>query len=98
LQAANGSRLSACSAATLQLINPKVWLMAVAVVGVFATPVLPVWRLALVFLLVAIPCMAVWVLLGLGSARWLRSPKALRGFNQGLAGLLLVSAWSTLLL
>jgi threonine/homoserine/homoserine lactone efflux protein len=97
-QAANGSSLSACSAATLQLINPKVWLMAVAVVGVFATPVLPVWRLALVFLLIAIPCTAVWVLLGVGSARWLRSPRALRGFNQGLAGLLLVSAWSTLLL
>jgi len=97
LQAGSAGGFSAWSAATLQLVNPKVWLMAVAVIGVFATPLLPVWRLALVFLLVAVPCMAVWALLGAGSARWLRSSRALRLFNQSLAGVLLVSAWSALL-
>lgn len=97
LQAPESGGLSVYGAATLQLVNPKVWLMAVAVIGVFATPQLPVWHLALMFLLVALPCMTAWALLGVGSARWLRSPRAVRGFNQGLAGLLLVSAWSALL-
>ncbi|MEJ5863404.1 LysE family translocator [Pseudomonas farsensis] len=97
LDAQANSGFSAWSAATLQLVNPKVWLMAVAMIGVFATPMLPVWRLSLVFLLVAIPCMTTWVLLGVGSARWLRSPRVLRWFNQSLAGLLLVSAWSAVL-
>ncbi|MGE7991903.1 LysE family translocator [Pseudomonas sp. NPDC089554] len=90
-------RFGAFSAASLQLINPKVWMMAVAVIGVFATPGLPVWQLALVFLVVALPCMTGWALLGVGSARWLQSPQRVRRFNQLLAGLLLVSAWSAVL-
>lgn len=90
-------RLGALSAAALQLINPKVWMMAVAVIGVFAAPGLAVWQLALVFLLIALPCMTAWALLGVGSARWLQSPGRVRRFNQVLAGLLLISAWSALL-
>ncbi|WP_296268450.1 LysE family translocator [Pseudomonas sp. UBA6562] len=85
------------AAAGLQLLNPKVWWMAVAVIGVFASPTLPVWLLAVVFLLVALPCMAAWAWLGASSARWLQAPGALRWFNRGLAGLLLASAWFSLL-
>ncbi|MGY4527876.1 LysE family translocator [Pseudomonas sp. TE21394] len=97
LQAATGQGLSAFSAAALQVVNPKVWLMAVAVVGVFASPSLPVWRLALVFWLIALPCMAAWALLGAGSAHWLQAPQRLRLFNQVLAGVLLLSAWAAVL-
>ncbi|MFB4394212.1 MULTISPECIES: LysE family translocator [unclassified Pseudomonas] len=97
LHGEDGQRFDALSAASLQLINPKVWMMAVAVIGVFATPGLPVWQLALVFLVVALPCMTGWALLGAASARWLQSPQRVRRFNQLLAGLLLVSAWSTVL-
>lgn len=85
------------SAGALQLLNPKVWWMAVAVVGVFNSPTLPVWLLALVFLLVALPSMAAWAWLGASSARWLQGPSALRWFNRSLAGMLLASAWLTLL-
>ncbi|MDR6711118.1 threonine/homoserine/homoserine lactone efflux protein [Pseudomonas hunanensis] len=85
------------SAASLQVINPKVWLMAMAVIGVFAAPDQPVWQLALIFLLIALPCTTAWALLGVSSARWLQSPQRLRRFNQLLAGLLIVSAWSALL-
>lgn len=88
---------SAISAASLQVVNPKVWMMAVAVIGVFAAPMLPVWQLALVFLLIALPCMTAWALLGVGSARWLQAPERLLWFNRGLAGMLLVSAWAALL-
>ena len=90
-------QFDAFSAAALQVVNPKVWMMAVAVIGVFAAPALPVWQLALVFLLIALPCMTAWALLGVGSARWLQAPERLRWFNRGLAGMLLVSAWATLL-
>lgn len=89
--------LDALSAASLQMVNPKVWMMAVAVIGVFAAPALPVWQLALVFLLIALPCMTAWALLGVGSARWLQVPARLLWFNRGLAVVLLVSAWATLL-
>jgi len=89
--------LDALSAASLQVVNPKVWMMAVAVIGVFAAPALPVWQLALVFLLIALPCMTAWALLGVGSARWLQAPARLLWFNRGLAVVLLVSAWATLL-
>ena len=89
--------LDALSAASLQVVNPKVWMMAVAVIGVFAAPALPVWQLALVFLLIALPCMTAWALLGVGSARWLQVPARLLWFNRGLAVVLLVSAWATLL-
>lgn len=97
LQATTAQGFSALSAAALQVVNPKVWLMAVAVVGVFAAPSLPVWQLALVFLLVALPCMTAWALLGAGSAYWLQAPQRWRLFNQALAVLLLVSAWAAVL-
>jgi threonine/homoserine/homoserine lactone efflux protein len=97
LQAATVQGFSALSAASLQVVNPKVWLMAVAVVGVFAAPSLPVWQLALVFLLIALPCMAAWAVLGMGSARWLQAPRRLQLFNQVLAAVLLISAWAAVL-
>ncbi len=92
--------LGVMSAATLQLVNPKVWMMAVAVVSVFAgggDKTLRVLVLSLAFLLVSLPCMTLWALLGLGSARAFSSPRAFRGMNTALALLLLVSAWLTVL-
>ncbi|MNE79247.1 hypothetical protein D3C80_1757120 [compost metagenome] len=49
------------------------------------------------FLLIALPCMATWALLGVGSARWLQAPRRLRLFNQVLAGVLLIAAWAAVL-
>ena len=89
--------LSVFGAATLQLVNPKVWMMAVAVASVFAGDGEQASRmllLSLLFLLTCLPCMTLWALLGVGSARVLRSPRAFVRMNRGLAVLLLVSAWS----
>jgi threonine/homoserine/homoserine lactone efflux protein len=58
---------------------------------------LPVWQLALVFLLIALPCMAAWAVLGVGSARWLQAPRRLQLFNRVLAAVLLISAWAAVL-
>jgi len=97
LDTSSGRPFGPLSAASLQVVNPKVWMMAVAVIGVFAAPSVPVWQLALVFLIIALPCMALWAALGVGSARWLQAPARLLWFNRGLAGLLLVSAWAAVL-
>ncbi len=94
--------LGPLGAALLQLVNPKVWVMAVAVVSVFAAgsadKALRVAQLSFVFLLMTLPCMSVWALLGAGSARLLQSPQRVRRFNQLLAILLLASTWLALLL
>jgi threonine/homoserine/homoserine lactone efflux protein len=87
-------------AAGLQLINPKVWMMAVAVVSVFGgsgDEQMRMLLLAFVFLLVCLPCMTAWAALGVGSARFFGSPRAFRRMNGGLAFLLLLSAWLTVL-
>ena len=95
-----GKGINVLSAAILQLVNPKVWMMAVAVISVFVgagDKTLQVMVLTLLFLLVSLPCMTLLALLGLGSARVLRSPQALKRLNQVLAFLLLISAWMPIL-
>ncbi len=97
-----GDRLGLAGAAGLQLINPKTWMMALAVVSVFAdngeARLAHVVILSLVFFLISLPCLGIWALLGAGSARWLRSPRALQRFNRLMAVLLLCSAWLSVLI
>ncbi|MAD01366.1 MULTISPECIES: LysE family translocator [Pseudomonas] len=90
--------LGAAAAALMQLINPKPWTVALAVVGVFmSTSGAPAWMLALLFLLIAIPCMLLWAWLGLKARHWLHSRVALRRFNQLMGVLLAGSGWLGLL-
>ncbi|WP_223466727.1 LysE family translocator [Pseudomonas sp. GL-RE-26] len=92
-----GQRLGLLGAAGLQWINPKTWMMALAVVSVFAgvgeDRLVHVMYLSLAFFLISLPCLGVWALLGAGSSRWLRSPHAMQRFNRFMALLLLGSAW-----
>lgn len=94
------ARLGLMGAAGLQLINPKTWMMALAVVSVFAgggeQRLGQVMVLSLAFFLISMPCLAVWALLGAGSTRWLRSPRAMQRLNRCMALLLLGSAWLSL--
>jgi len=96
-----GQRLGLLGAAGLQWINPKTWMMALAVVSVFAgvgeDRFVHVLYLSLTFFLVSLPCLGVWALLGAGSSRWLRSPRAMQRFNGLMALLLLGSAWLSVL-
>lgn len=89
----NTPRLGWLGAAGLQLINPKAWMMALAVVSVFAGNGSQVHVLSLAFFVVSLPCLATWALLGVGAARLLRSPAALQRLNRGMALLLLASTW-----
>jgi len=93
--AAAPRRLGALGAAGLQLVNPKVWMMALAVVGVFSGAAADAGRYAihaLLFFLIALPCLAAWALLGAGAAKLLHSTAHLRRFNYAMALLLVVSA------
>ncbi|HCT08052.1 MAG TPA: lysine transporter LysE, partial [Pseudomonas sp.] len=95
--AATEKPLGLIGAAGLQVINPKTWMMAVAVVSVFAGHGAErqgqVVLLSLVFFLVSMPCLGTWALLGVGSARVFRSARAMQRFNRGMAVLLLVATW-----
>jgi threonine/homoserine/homoserine lactone efflux protein len=98
---AGGPKLGLWGAASLQLVNPKTWMMALAVVSVFAghesDRLTRVAWLSLVFFLVAIPCMSAWAYLGVSAAKVFRTAHSMRRFNQAMAVLLVVSAWASLL-
>lgn len=84
-------------AVLLQWVNPKSWLMAVAVISVFTANGQPLEPLCVAFFLVALPCLSAWALMGRGAARWLDRPYRLRWMNRGLALLLVLSSAATLL-
>ena len=87
--------------AGFQWINPKGWLIAVAAAGEYLSPGSPLAiqlaRIFVVFLVVGMPCVMVWALLGSGAGRLLHSPARLRIFNVSMALLLLLSLIPTLL-
>lgn len=94
-------RLGLLGGASLQLVNPKAWMMAVAVASVFAGEgserQIQMMYLSLIFFLISLPCLGTWALLGAGSSRWLRSAPAMNRFNRCMALLLLASSWMSLL-
>jgi len=90
-----GRVLGFFGAAAFQWINPKAWLIAAAAAGEYLSPDRPLAmqlaRIFVVFLLVGMPCLLVWALLGSGAARLLHSPARLRAFNVAMALLLVAS-------
>jgi len=95
--AENRRELGLIGAVLLQWVNPKSWLMALAVISVFTANGQALAPLCLAFFLVALPCLGAWAVLGLGAARWLNHPRRLRWLNRGLALLLVISSAATLL-
>ena len=94
------SRMSVLAAAGLQWVNPKTWMMALAVVSLFSGPHADARHYlgyGLLFFLIPLPCMGCWALLGRGSARLFHAPRAQRGFDCTMAVLLVSSAWASLL-
>ena len=102
LAADNQSKaMGAWAGAGLQLINPKTWMMALAVVSVFTgaqARAVDYGLYAAIFFMIAIPCLLVWALLGRGAVRLLATAKAMQRFNRCMALLLLGSAWGGMLL
>ena len=78
-------------AALFQWVNPKAWMMVLNSAIVFLPPnggVQAALSMALVFVLINLPCISVWALLGDRLRDCLREPKALQRFNYSMALLL----------
>jgi threonine/homoserine/homoserine lactone efflux protein len=90
-------RLGFKGAAGLQLINPKTWMMALAVISVFAAQGQEKWThvvtLSLAFFLVSLPCLSTWAVLGARSGVLLKTSGAQKIFNYSMGLLLLVCVW-----
>ena len=90
----------ALTGAALQLVNPKAWMMALAVVGVFAPEHLGpggATTRAAVFLIGAVAGLASWSALGCYGIGWLRTARQRRVFNRAMAVLLIIAAGVSLL-
>lgn len=83
------------AAALFQWVNPKAWVISVVATATYTTPghglAQQVLLLAAVFIVLSMPCLLLWSLLGAGAGRLLRSPGQLRAFNAVMAGLLVLS-------
>ena len=89
-----GEPITFWQAAAFQWVNPKAWTMALAAVTVYAPqPVTykEVIVVAAIFGAINLPCISVWLMLGVKMRRFLTTPARLRGFNWTMAGLLILS-------
>lgn len=93
-RAATSRPLNFLQAALFQWVNPKAWVIAAGAVVTYTTGAAVMAQaaaLAVVFLVVTFPATALWTGVGVGAARLLRSPRALRAFNLAMAALLVAS-------
>ncbi|MEL2242457.1 LysE family translocator [Leclercia adecarboxylata] len=95
------TRFTARAAALLQVINPKTWMMALAVVSLFAPAGGHVLRdvalMALWFLLISVACLLCWAWLGKAVNRLFRTTAAMVRFQRLMALCLFISAWAGML-
>ena len=91
-------RFTAKAAALLQIINPKTWMMALAVVSLFAPTgehmLRDVALMALWFLLISVACLLCWAWLGKAVNRVFRTTTAMVRFQRVMSLCLLISAWA----
>jgi threonine/homoserine/homoserine lactone efflux protein len=83
---------------TMQFINPKAWLMAIAGIGSFLPHLgnlhLSIFVFSLSFCMVGLPCMFIWIFMGDMISRLLNAPKASRIIGNVLFLLLILSVLS----
>ena len=87
-------------ACAFQWVNPKAWVMALATATTYAPADGSrggVLLLAALFVVVGIPCVGGWALLGAGTGRLLLSPGRMRAFNALMGALLAASVVPTLM-
>jgi threonine/homoserine/homoserine lactone efflux protein len=84
------------AAVAFQWINPKAWVMVLGAVTAYAQPqhmTADVGLIAVVFVLVGLPCCFSWTAFGHGIKRWLKRGWTLRAFNISMALLLVASLY-----
>ena len=101
LSSKSPNRFTAQAAALLQIVNPKTWMMALAVVSLFApasdNALRDIALMALWFLIISIACLLCWAWLGKAVNRIFRTTVAMVRFQRLMAVCLLVSAWAGML-
>ena len=96
-EAKQGSKpLTLFQAAAFQWVNPKAWIIAASALATYATSGsdslnLSIILLSVLFGLIAMPCVLLWTLLGIGASRFLTNKKSIRVFNVAMAILLVAS-------
>lgn len=94
-------RFTAKAAALLQVINPKTWMLALAVISLFAPAsehaLRDVALMALWFLLISVACLLCWAWLGKAVNRVFRTTVAMVRFQRLMALCMLFSAWAGML-
>jgi threonine/homoserine/homoserine lactone efflux protein len=80
-----------------QAINPKAWIMAITTASVFVPKLgdlrVALLLMALLLILINLPCIATWAAFGDALRVWLGEPKRRRLFNGIMGVLLLATAW-----
>ena len=97
-EAACPAPIPLAQALVFQFVNPKAWLIAIAVVTAFAesaTSYAAQAVLCILFMLFSAPILFAWVLFGAAVRHVLRSPRALRRLNRCVA---ILTATTTFLL
>lgn len=83
--------------AFLQIINPKVWMMALTVSSLFLFPALDketnAALLAFTFFIITCPCMGVWAVMGAITRTTVTTPRYRSAINKTLSILLLLTVW-----
>ncbi|PIE18309.1 MAG: hypothetical protein CSA65_05205 [Proteobacteria bacterium] len=84
--------LTFAQAAAFQWVNPKGWIMAITAISVYAGSASgAVIAVVAIFVLVNLPSVSLWTIMGTQIARLLRNPRHLRVFNGMMAALLVAT-------
>ncbi len=80
-------------AALFQWVNPKAWQMALTAITLYAPDrsVVAILWVGLVFVVINLPSVSTWTVMGQQMGRILSSPARLRAFNWSMAALLVAS-------
>jgi threonine/homoserine/homoserine lactone efflux protein len=98
VQARDGERrpMRFYEAVAFQWVNPKAWMMvltAATTIHLHASLSLNAALMALVFIVVGLPCITMWAAFGMSLRRFLGRPRWLRAFNLMMAALLVLSLY-----
>lgn len=95
LETGEAKPLTFFQAVLFQWVNPKAWVLATGAVAVYTTSGAGIFgqvlAIAVIFFLVAFPCIGAWLFFGLGLKRVLQKPLHQRIFNVAMAVLLVLS-------
>ncbi len=92
----NAKPFTFLQAAAFQWVNPKAWTMGTTAIAAYTlkdNPSLGVLIICTVFLIVNLPCIAIWTFAGTKISQFLNSPSKTRTFNITAAILLIASLY-----